>query len=51
VNGANTKVVVSESAPFVAGDGKHTGWVASAREVEAEAGNWSVTAFAVCAEL
>lgn len=48
LNGANTKVVPTESAPAAT---SHVGWTASAREVEAEALNWSVTAFAVCAEL
>jgi len=51
VLGANTKVVLSGSglAP-VNSEGKRTGWVANAREIEAEAGNWSVEAFAICVE-
>ena len=51
VLGANTNVVLSGSglAP-VNSDGKRTGWTASAREVAAEAGNWSVEAYAICAE-
>jgi hypothetical protein len=50
VLGANTKVVLSGSGLAPAVDGKRTGWTASAREVEAEAGNWSVEAHAICAE-
>lgn len=49
--GADTKVVISESAPTAANaENKRVGWVASAREVEAEGGNWAVEAYAVCAE-
>lgn len=49
--GANTKVVLSSSGLAPANvDGKRTGWAASGREVEAEAGNWSVEAVAICAE-
>jgi hypothetical protein len=51
VTGANTKTVISESAPFISAENKRTGWVASAREVEAEASNWAVVAYAICAEL
>lgn len=51
VLGANTKIVLSGSGLAPANvDGKRTGWVVSAREIEAEAGNWSVEAFAICAE-
>jgi hypothetical protein len=49
--GANTKVVISESAPKIDPDGKRTGWIASAREVEEETESWSVVAYAICAEL
>lgn len=51
VLGANAKVVLSGSGLAPANsEGKRTGWAASAREVEAEAGNWSVEAYAICAE-
>jgi hypothetical protein len=43
------KVVPTESSPNAS---LHLGWTASAREIEAKtAGNWSVSAFAVCAQL
>jgi hypothetical protein len=49
--GAGAKVVLSGSGPApVNADGKRSGWSASAREVEAEAGNWSIEAYAICAE-
>ncbi len=51
INGANTKTVVNETAPALSGGGVHFGWYAAGREVTAEAGNWSVSAFAVCATL
>lgn len=51
VLGPNTKVVISESAPSTPdGGGKRIGWVASGREIEAETGEWSVEATAICAE-
>jgi trimeric autotransporter adhesin len=51
VLGANTKVVLSGSGLAPANsEGKRIGWAASAREVEAEGGNWSVEAHAICAE-
>jgi hypothetical protein len=51
VLGPNTKVVISESAPTIPdASGKRIGWVASGREVEPEAGEWSVEAYAICAE-
>lgn len=51
VLGPNTKVVISESAPVAADSaGKRTGWTASGREVEAETGEWSIEATAICAE-
>ena len=50
-SGALGKVVVVESGPVTNLESKRTAWIASAREIEAEAGNWSVTSFAVCAEL
>ncbi|MET0305998.1 MAG: hypothetical protein ABW196_07190 [Solirubrobacterales bacterium] len=52
VLGPNTKVVISESAPSAAdSSGKRVGWVASGREIEPETGEWSVEAYAICAEL
>lgn len=52
VLGPNAKVVISESAPSVPdGAGKRIGWVASGREIEPETGEWSVEAYAICAEL
>jgi hypothetical protein len=49
--GANTKVVISESAPKIDPDGKRTGWIASALEVAEETESWSLVAYAICAEL
>jgi hypothetical protein len=51
INGANTKTVVNETAPALSLSGAHFGWYASGREIEAESGDWSVSAFAVCAQL
>jgi hypothetical protein len=51
VNGELKEVAVTGSNPFVAGDGKRTGWSAYARESETTGSSWSVEAFAVCAEL
>jgi len=53
VNGELEEVAVTGSNPFVAGDGARTGWSAFARELPDEPGakKWSLTAFAVCAEL
>jgi hypothetical protein len=51
INGANTKTVVSGTAPALDGAGSHNGWFASGREVEEELGNWSISAFAICAQL
>jgi hypothetical protein len=51
VTGANTKVVPTESAPEFGPTGARTGWSASARELEAEAGSWTLLTYAVCAEL
>jgi hypothetical protein len=50
INGANTKTVVNETAPALNG-GAHFGWYASGREVKEESENWSVSAFAICAQL
>jgi len=49
INGANTKTVVNETAPALSVSGAHFGWYAAGREVAAEGGNWSVSAFAICA--
>jgi hypothetical protein len=51
VTGANTKVVPTESAPEFDATGARIGWSASAREIEPEAGTWTILAYAVCAEL
>ena len=51
VTGANTKVVPTESAPEFSATGARTGWSASAREIEPEAGSWTLLTYAVCAEL
>jgi hypothetical protein len=51
VNGELKDVAVTGSNPFVSGTSR-TGWSAFARDVDGVgAGNWSVEAFAVCAEL
>jgi hypothetical protein len=53
VNGELEEVAVTGSNPFVAGNGARTGWSAFGRELPDEPGakKWSITAFAVCAEL
>jgi hypothetical protein len=53
VNGELEEVAVTGSNPFVAADGTRTGWSAFGRELPDEPGakKWSITAFAVCAEL
>ncbi|MFL5901321.1 MAG: hypothetical protein ACJ75S_09005 [Solirubrobacterales bacterium] len=53
VNGELEEVAVTGSNPFVAGNGERTGWSAYGRELPDEpgAGKWSITAFAICAEL
>jgi hypothetical protein len=49
LNGASAKVIPVESSPNASA---HVGWTASAREIEGGTlESWSVTAFAVCAEL
>jgi hypothetical protein len=50
VPGDATEVELTESIPFLAGDGKRTGWTAAARTAEAGK-TFAVEAFAVCAEL
>jgi hypothetical protein len=49
VPGDATVVQVTESFPFLAGDGKRTGWMASAKTSEAGK-TFAVEAYAVCAE-
>ena len=51
VNGELKEVAVTGSNPFVAGGGARTGWSAYARESTETAQNWSIEAFAICAEL
>jgi hypothetical protein len=53
VNGELEEIAVTGSNPFVAGDGQRTGWSAFGRELPDEPGvkKWSITAFAICAEL
>lgn len=43
-------VAVTESIPAVNGEGKRTGWTATAAAISAEAKSWGVEAFAICAE-
>jgi hypothetical protein len=43
-------VAVTESAPFVAADGRRTGWTASVAKDPADVGVLSVEAYAICAE-
>lgn len=48
---ATVNVVPLESAPVVSATNARVGWVAAGREYAAEAGNWQVVAYAICAEL
>jgi len=49
IAGDATVVQFTESVPFLAGDGKRTGWTAAAKTTEAGK-TFAVEAFAVCAE-
>jgi hypothetical protein len=49
VPGDATSVEITDSVPFVAGDGKHTGWTAAARSSEGTK-TFAVEAHAICAE-
>lgn len=51
VNGELNEVALTGSNPFSASNGARTGWSAYARESTATAQNWSLEAFAICAEL
>jgi hypothetical protein len=53
INGdTDAKVVPFDSAPLLSGANGRIGWTAAAREIEAGTiKEWSVTAFAICAEL
>jgi hypothetical protein len=52
INGGSSKTtVVNETAPALSGSGAHFGWYAAGREITEEAEPWSVSAFAVCAQL
>lgn len=48
---ATVNVVPSESAPVTSATNVRVGWIAGGREFAAEAGNWQVVAYAICAEL
>lgn len=48
--GDATEVEMTESIPFLAGDGKRTGWTFAAKEAEGGK-TFAVEAYAVCAEL
>lgn len=48
---ATVNVLPSESAPVVSATNVRVGWIAGGREFAAEAGNWQVVAYAICAEL
>jgi hypothetical protein len=50
VLGANTKVALIESAPKLDAAGNRVGWTASANEFDEELGDWSIEAYAICAE-
>lgn len=51
VNGELNEVALTGSNPFSAPNGARTGWSAYARESTATVQNWSLEAFAICAEL
>jgi hypothetical protein len=48
---AGVEVAINGSYPAVASNNARTGWIASGRETAAEAGNWQVVAYVVCASL
>jgi hypothetical protein len=48
---SSVEVAINGSYPVVASNNARTGWIASGRETAAEAGNWQIVAYAVCAEL
>lgn len=50
VVGANTKIALIESAPKLDAAGNRVGWAATANELAEETGDWSLEAFAICAE-
>jgi hypothetical protein len=51
LSGASSKVVPIESAPEFNVSGARIGWSASGRELSEETENWTIQAYAVCAEL
>jgi hypothetical protein len=51
INGAKANIIINESGPVVNVEGKRTGWYVSARELSPETEPWSITTFAICAEL
>lgn len=48
---ASVNAVTSGSYPAVASNNARTGWIATGREFAAEAGNWQIVAYVICAEL
>ncbi len=48
VLGTAEVIPVTESIPFLAGDGKRTGWTATAKT--GDPGTWAIEAYAICAE-
>lgn len=48
---AGVQVAINGSYPAVASNNARTGWTASGRETAAEAGNWQIVAYVVCASL
>jgi hypothetical protein len=51
ITGASTKVVPIESAPEFNVAGARIGWSAAGRELSSETENWTIQAYAICAEL
>jgi hypothetical protein len=51
VNNGLKEVAITASLPFVNPEGKRSGWTATARETTPTTEVWSVSVFAICAEL
>lgn len=47
---AAVEVAVTATYPLISPTNSRTGWIASGKETPAEAGNWQVVAYAICAE-